>query len=303
MAENWQVMAAAQHGAIARRQLLCLGMTAGKIRTLLQRGDLVCAGSGVYRLAAAPTSWKQDLFLAHLIAGPDSAISHRSAGMEWGLDAVEAPFIEISSPRKLRDVPFRPHRTFSLAPGDVTGRGNLPVTNPTRTLLDLSLVLSVRELERAYESALRKGLTDQGILIDRFETWARSGRNGVTKWRKLLALRHEAAKPTESYLETLLLQAVREGRLPVPVRQYPIGKNGIHVRRFDFAYPPEKVAIEADSAAWHLGRESWGKDLRVQNEAASLGWLILRFTYWDITERPHSVIATISEVLLQRQTA
>ena len=220
--------------------------------------------------------------------------------MEWGLDSVQIPFVEVSSPRKLRNVPFQAHRTVSIRPDDVVRRGLLPVTTPTRTLLDLGLVLSLPALERAYESALRKGLTDESTLLQRFESWARSGRNGVTKWREVLAVRQEAARPTESYLETLLLQAARKGELPNPVRQHAVARDGMHVRRFDFAYPAHKVAIEADSAVWHLGRQAWRKDLAIQNEAASLGWLTLRFTYWDIKERPEWVVATIRKVLVQR---
>jgi very-short-patch-repair endonuclease len=299
----WRTVAAEQHGAISRPQLLSSDETPGTIRTLLDRGELMVATPGVYRLGGAPGSWKQDLFLAHLAAGSDSVISHRSAGVEWGLDAVQSTIVEVSSPRKLRNVPFQPHRTLSLTSEDVSTRGSLPITTPTRTLLDLSSVLSVLSLEQAYESALRKGLTHPEQLEQRFERWARSGRTGVRKWRELLSARSLGEKPTESYLETLLVQAVRRGQLSPPVRQHSIEKGHRHVRRFDFAYPAQKLAIEADSAAWHLGRQGWRKDLAIQNEAASLGWLILRFTFWDLTERPEWVIATIVQALHQRRSA
>ena len=52
--------------------------------------------------------------------------------------------------------------------------------------------------------------------------------------------------------------------------------------RFDYALPSYKIAIEIDGGVWTLGRHNRPKgyinDLEKFNEAAALGWLILKFT-------------------------
>lgn len=52
--------------------------------------------------------------------------------------------------------------------------------------------------------------------------------------------------------------------------------------RFDYAIPDLKIAIEIDGGVWINGRHNrasgYIKDMQKFNIAASLGWLILKFT-------------------------
>lgn len=52
--------------------------------------------------------------------------------------------------------------------------------------------------------------------------------------------------------------------------------------RFDYAFPSRKVAIEIDGAIWTLGRHNrprgYLNDIEKLNTAASMGWLVLRFS-------------------------
>lgn len=52
--------------------------------------------------------------------------------------------------------------------------------------------------------------------------------------------------------------------------------------RFDYAFPSRKVAIEIDGAIWTFGRHNrprgYLNDMEKLNTAASMGWLILRFS-------------------------
>lgn len=55
--------------------------------------------------------------------------------------------------------------------------------------------------------------------------------------------------------------------------------------RFDYAIPSVKVAIEIDGGVWEYGRhnrpEGYIDDMEKLNTAASMGWLVLRFTTDD----------------------
>lgn len=55
--------------------------------------------------------------------------------------------------------------------------------------------------------------------------------------------------------------------------------------RFDYAMPSVKVAIEIDGGVWEYGRhnrpQGYINDMEKLNTAASMGWLVLRFTTDD----------------------
>lgn len=55
--------------------------------------------------------------------------------------------------------------------------------------------------------------------------------------------------------------------------------------RFDYAIPELKVAIEIDGGVWDYGRhnrpQGYINDMEKLNTAASMGWLVLRFTTQD----------------------
>lgn len=52
--------------------------------------------------------------------------------------------------------------------------------------------------------------------------------------------------------------------------------------RFDYAIPPLKIAIEVDGGVWTRGRhvrpQGYLRDMEKFNAAASLGWIVLKFT-------------------------
>lgn len=52
--------------------------------------------------------------------------------------------------------------------------------------------------------------------------------------------------------------------------------------RFDYAFPDEKIALEVEGGIWTRGRHTRGKgvlgDMTKYNEAAIMGWTLLRTT-------------------------
>lgn len=68
----------------------------------------------------------------------------------------------------------------------------------------------------------------------------------------------------------LALKPVREHRFH-PTRRW----------RFDFAFPDQKLAVEIEGGIWTGGRHTRGSgykgDMEKYNEAALLGWKVLRF--------------------------
>lgn len=55
--------------------------------------------------------------------------------------------------------------------------------------------------------------------------------------------------------------------------------------RFDYAFPAEKVAVEVDGGVWvggrHINPAGYINDMEKLNNAAAMGWLVLRITTDD----------------------
>lgn len=59
--------------------------------------------------------------------------------------------------------------------------------------------------------------------------------------------------------------------------------------RFDFAFIPQKIAVECEGGTWMNGRHNRGygieKDMEKYNRAVMLGWKVLRFSKKMIQDR------------------
>jgi very-short-patch-repair endonuclease len=83
-----------------------------------------------------------------------------------------------------------------------------------------------------------------------------------------------------SPLEERLAEQMRIVGLPEPEREFKF--HDTRRWRFDFCWPDQKLAVEAEGGTWISGAHSRGKhfekDAEKYNEAALLGWVVLRFT-------------------------
>jgi very-short-patch-repair endonuclease len=104
--------------------------------------------------------------------------------------------------------------------------------------------------------------------------------------------------PTESHLETLAWQLLRDEGFPAPARRYIIlDERGKPVARVDFAFVEARVVIEADGYGSHSSPADLQRDRTRQNALVRLGWTVYRTTWADITQRPHAVAGEIAQLL------
>lgn len=92
---------------------------------------------------------------------------------------------------------------------------------------------------------------------------------------------HNGGGMTKSKLEEAFLIAWRVyGNGDTPVREYRFAEEIGRRWRFDFAFIAQKVAIEIDGGQWqqHGGRHNTDMDRIKLNNAACLGWRVLRFS-------------------------
>ncbi|MFN2525940.1 MAG: DUF559 domain-containing protein [Actinomycetota bacterium] len=294
-------LAANQFGIISRSQALELGLSLKQIERRVTVRILEPIHPGVYRLAGSTRCWKQDVMAAQTWAGQDSVVSHRTAAVLLGLDGVGEGTPEISVRVRVRTRPgLVMHRTSMLERADWRLRTPFRVTTPERTLFDLASVIDTNSLELALDSALRQRITTLGRIAARLSELASVGRVGFPSLRKMVQARQGREVLNESPLETVWERVARRGRFPPYVCQYVLTENRRYVGRIDFAWPEAKVAVEADSWKHHFGRQAWERDQAKNNFLQEHGWIILRFTWEQLTQRPDEVIRIVWSVLTPR---
>jgi very-short-patch-repair endonuclease len=214
----------------------------------------------------------------------------------WHLEGVPSGAVELSLPRGRSYDRVDVHVVTDLGPVDITTVGHLPVTTTARTLVDLGAVVDDDTLEQALESALRDGRTSLRQVRRRLEALSRRGRPGLARVRRVLDRRLEGG-PSDSELETRVVQLLRRARLPRPVRQHEVWLGGRVVARADLAYPGQRLLIELDGWSGHGTKRAFRADRRRQNSLVLAGWTLLRFTWADVIESPAAVVAAVHGAL------
>jgi hypothetical protein len=278
------------------QQALSSGVSKGLLRRRLGSGYLRQV-DGVYVVAGSVDTWHRRVSLATLSVKGGVA-SHATAARLWGLTDSEPLGIEVSAIRwRRRHRDFVVHESLDLSPQDRTWIAGIEVTVATRTVVDLGA--TARWLvEPALETGIRHGLLsvpDVRRFVDRV---SRRGRRGVGVIRPLLERRERWDQATDSELEARFLRALEGYSLPLPVSQHTVrAPDGTFVCRADFAYIESRVLIELDSEAFHMDRLAFRRDRAKQNQTELLGWRTLRYTWWDVVERPGRIYRDIRTAL------
>jgi len=171
----------------------------------------------------------------------------------------------------------------------------LPVTSAGRTILDSAAVAYRWQVEAALDDALRRKLI---TVDDMWRILAKSGgrgRKGSALVRALLEERSDGRARSHSLLEIKLDRLLRNSMVPPYFRQFEVMTTSGTPADVDFAWPEAKLAVEVDGYEWHSGRRQWQNDMERQNALVEVGWLVLRFSWDDVTKRPEYVIRTILE--------
>jgi very-short-patch-repair endonuclease len=282
-------LARRQHGVIARRQLLDAGVSSAAIGRLIASGWLARLHAGVYAVAGQPPTRHARWMAAVLAGGPFALLSHSSAGVLWNIvEPVPGPVHITASggSHRRRGIVF--HRRADLDLPGVVHKG-IPVTTPSRTLIDLAATMSARRLRQAVEATDRHRLLDVTELSRLLE--ASSGRKRTGRLASLLA-DHRPLPETRSELERRFLRLCRHAGLPPPAVNVPVA--GLEV---DFLWPEARLVIELDGYAFHRDRASFERDRRRDAILQLAGYRVLRVTHRRLVEEAASVVAELRTIV------
>jgi very-short-patch-repair endonuclease len=227
---------------------------------------------------------------AVLACGPSAVLSHSSAAALWRIGFEERDVVEVSvaSPHQRRRPGLRIFRRPSLWPEDHTNRYGIPVTTPIQTLIDMSLRLDRRGVERMINEADKYDLVHPPELRRALEE--RTGEPGVAVLRDILDRR--TFRLTKEELERRFLPLARKAGLPVPLTGQFV--NGFEV---DFYWPDLGLVVETDGLRYHRTPAEQARDrLRDQAHTAA-GLTQLRFTHEQVRYEPDHVRKILAQTV------
>jgi len=294
--------AASNAGVVTRAEALALGVSSTSITRWVSEGRLVRVGTGLYVLPGVLTSERSLLAAATKALG--AVVSHESAARLHRLDGLDPRRVAVTVPvrRSNRFADVIVHQSTDLGDRETTEINGLTTTDVPRTVIDLAAVLPKRLLAMVLDQAVRMKLTTYEEASERLEATARRGKPGVVQLRRLLIVRLGARFVSDSALETMGLELIGKAGLSLPSTQFrPSWLRKVN-GRVDMAYVEERIIIEWDSLRWHGTPKSFQLDRQRDNLAQLAGWIVLRFTWEDITQRPSYVVGSTREALSRRSS-
>jgi len=287
-------LAAHQHGCVSLHQVRDCGLTSHQLDHRIRTGRLERLGARVFPVAGSAATWEQQLVAATLDLGPAALVSHRAAAALHGFDGFEPRSVEVTLPRSGRGItgPWTIHTTRRLDAIDRVTVDRLPATSASRTIIDLAATATIRELERAIDSAVRDGLTSPAFLARRLRDLRSRGRRGVVLLDELMV-----DSGGHSDLERRFLALVRSAGLPRPTCQKVFRRDGTTLARVDFLFEPSSVIVEVSGRRGHSTDAERARDAQRRNELQHLGYVVLEFTNDQVRRRPGTVVRTLRQHL------
>lgn len=265
--------ATAQHGLIALRQLLGLGLSRRAVTKRVASGRLHRIHRGVFAVGHRDLTHRGWMMAAVLACGAAAVLSHRPAGAEWNLLSWSGA-AEVLVPSARRGPDGVIVRSASLPADEITVHHGFPITTVPRTILDLASVLPADRLLNVINEAEEQELGDPLSLPAMIERHA--GERGTAKLRAVL--RDAGYGITKRELEARFARFVTDFSLPRPRRNAPIWVgDGSYVA--DCLWPTQRVIIELHSARHHSTMPKVTRDATRDRRLLLAGYIVIHVTW------------------------
>ena len=287
-----------QHGLVTGIQLGQLGWRPEQIRHAVRVGRLERVRRGVFRAAGAPRT-RDQAWLAAVLACERCYLSHLTAAAAWPLRFVPDPtaidLLRVGSRPQLEGVCG--HETDLLPPGHVMERNRLPLTAPSRTIIDCCGLLTPRQLRSCINDALRRQLTTLPVLTRTVAEVPGSGRRAIVPVSEYLRAHVPGYDPGESDPEIDLVELLVGAGYPRPEQQVKVVAEGRNAY-IDVGWRARRVGFEYDSLEFHEHRFHEDRDRLRRLKRA--GWDI-----WPITSTTsnNEILAIAADAFRHQQAA
>jgi very-short-patch-repair endonuclease len=279
-------------GGIARRREVLEQVPRGALEAAVRDGRLVRPARGRYALPTGQHAQQA----AHRLTGTAMLLS-AAAHWQWATKTVP-PRPQVAVPRG-RKVPDSARRSVDVRWRTVAPRDRVDgwVTDPLTTVVDCATLLPFDEALAVVDSALRSGGVRYDALLRRRDLVPVQHRPRVR--RVVASASSLAANPFESVLRAIALDV--PGLTVRP--QVEIHDRHGRIGRVDLADLDRRIVIEADSHEFHTGAEAFSADCRRYDRLVVAGWLVLRFTWWQVMRAASWVSSVLAEAVALRSAA
>lgn len=284
-------VAGQQWGVIGWHQLLGCGLTKSMAHRWRRAGTLHVLYPEVFTLGHRSLPVEGRMVGALLHAGDSAVLSHATAAWWWGLIADEPTTIEVSTHSWARSCPgVAVHQRRSRI--GRTRHRRFPITSVAQTLLDYAAGADLLTLRRAVAQADYLRLLD----LHAINAALGQGRPGSAQLRRAIKRHEPRLALTRSRLELEFVPLCESAGIPLPeinakVAGWPV----------DALWREERLIVELDGYDNHSTRTQMERDRQKELELRAAGFLVIRYTWPQVTERPELVVADLLARLAERR--
>jgi hypothetical protein len=295
-----------------RRHARCAGVPDHVIDHRLATGIWELTQPATIRVVGAPFTYESEVYAAVLSAQDQvngnrqraAAASFGTAAWMLGLsayasdtetDPVELTVTGTALPELWWDTLV--HRTVDLPACDIVEVGVVPCTSGARLAVDTAPLLERVGVYRMADDIIGARLSSRRDLHRRATALSR-GRRNVGSLRDVTA--PGAAEELRSWLERTACTAFRNHGLPPAEWNAPIYDGHSQIALADALFRAARVIVELDGLRFHSTPAQIAKDKTRDRRLGIMGYLVLRYTYWEVVQTPEAVVAEIREALAAR---
>ena len=288
--------AATHHGLLTLTAFLALGGSRSSWFRAIAASQFERVHPCVVRMPGSPQTREQRILAAVWGAGPGAVASHRSAAYLWGVDRPEDDPIDIIVPQRSGRIDLGPdvviHRPRDLRELRPVIRRGIPCVNPFRMLSDLGAVDAAGVAVALDHVFTEKLASHEGVRNGMFRH-AKRGHHGIGALRAALAEWEIDGKPSDGKLEKKMSETLRAFRLP-PAEFHAI----VAGYEVDFLITGTRIVLECDGYASHgMNRDQFEFDRLRNPKITAAGYVIVPFTWRQLTRAPEQVVTRIEENL------
>lgn len=295
MDQHLQAIFSNQGGVATSAQVLCC-ISRRELQSAVNCGALERMWQGIYCIGEPdlPTRLRG----LDLSCGVRVPVCLGTAAAVYGFDTEQPADLHVLEPvgSRLRSCDgLVVHRRDEAPLAVVDGR---LVTTAAWTAVEVARALRRPRALATLDAALRSG------ACSRADIWRaaieQAGRRGIVNVRNLIALADgRAESPMESEARLVML----DGGLPKPELQYDVIDGNGQLRRLDFAWPDQGVAVEYDGVDWHGNPDALRNDRRRTAALTDVGWVVIAIVFEDVRHREGEMVARIRAQLRRAQAA
>lgn len=282
MPDSVLALLAGQDGLVTAAQAREYGMADRTVRRRVHDGGWSRVAPAVFLAGGHPWTDRARVRAAGLWIGERGVVSGPAAAWCWGMLADAPAVVEVTVARRCgsRAHPGTVVRRRDLLPVDRGGMDGIRLTARPLTALETAAALPDGSafLDRALQRHVRFGALHAAHC-------RHLGAHGAARAATLVVA---AADRADSAAERLLMTILRAAGVTGWRQGVEFGSWTI-----DVAFAGSRVAVEVDGWAWHVDVARFRSDRHKGNALVQAGWIVLRFAWHDLTNRPHQVLAEI----------